>query len=501
MGHGARMTADMSPHEAADAWLAAIVRSSDDAIIGKTLDGIVTAWNPAAERIFGYREAEMIGQSIMRIIPEDRASEEEKILESIRRGETVDHLETVRVTKGGRRVDISLTSSPIRDVQGRIIGASKIARDITERTRAAAAVHRSEAQTDAIFDAASDAILIVDQTGTITSANRKSEEMFGYPREALLGQLLEMLLPERLRSRHIGHRASYFQNPHARPMGRGLDLVARRGDGTEFPVEISLSYIDTDDGLRALAFVTDISQRQVMERAARQADRLAALGRLSAGIAHEVNNPIGIISSRIEIMLLDAEAQPLPGTVTEDLKVLHRHAQRVARIAHGLLSFARASSIEQVPVDLNQVVEETLLLMEKDLGKRGIAISRSLTANLPPVQGDSNALQQVMMNLLTNAADALGSGGEISLETRSVSGVEGGVRLTVRDTGPGISPEILPRIFDPFYTTKSEGTGLGLSISYSIVREHKGTIDVESLPGKGTVFILTFPSVGRTGRS
>jgi two-component system, NtrC family, sensor kinase len=284
-------------------------------------------------------------------------------------------------------------------------------------------------------------------------------------------------------------------------MGRGLDLVARRADGTEFPVEISLSYIETEDGLRALAFVTDITQRQVMERAARQADRLAALGRLSAGIAHEVNNPIGIISSRIEIMLLDAEAQPLPGTVMEDLKVLHRHAQRVARIAHGLLSFARASSIEQFPVDLNQVVEETLLLMEKDLGKRGIAISRSLTAGLPPVHGDSNALQQVMVNLLANAADALGSGGEISLETRLVSGDEGGVRLTVRDTGPGISPEILPRIFDPFYTTKSEGTGLGLSISYSIVREHKGTIDVESLPGKGTIFVLTFPAVGRDVQS
>ena len=407
------MTPDMSPHKYADAWLAAIVRSSDDAIISKTLEGIVTSWNPAAERIFGYGEAEMIGQSITCIIPEERTAEEEQILERIRRGETVEHLETVRVTKDGRKIDISLTSSPIRDAQGRIIGASKIARDITERTRAAAAVHRSQAHTHAIFEAASEAILIVDERGTITSANRKSEETFGYPREALLGRTLEMLLPERLRSQHIGHRASYFQNPHARPMGRGLDLVARRGDGTEFPVEISLSYIETEDGLRALAFITDITERQVMERAARQADRLAALGRLSAGIAHEVNNPIGIISSRIEIMLLDAEAQPLPGTVIEDLKVLHRHAQRVARIAHGLLSFARASPIEQVPVDLNQVVEETLLLMEKDLGKRGIAISRSLTAGLPAVQGDSNALQQVMMNLLANAADALGSGAGI----------------------------------------------------------------------------------------
>src|SRR4029450_4503415 len=270
---------------------------------------------------------------------------------------------------------------------------------------------------------------------------------------------------------------------------------------SEFPVEISLSYMETEDGLRALAFVTDITRRQAMERAARQAERLSALGRLSAGIAHEVNNPIGIISSRIEIMLLDAEAQPLPGTVMEDLKVLHRHAQRVARIAHGLLSFARVSAIEQVPVDLNQVVEETLLLMEKDLVKRGIAIRRSLAANLPTVQGDSSALQQVMMNLLSNAGDALGSGGALSLETRPVSGDEGAIRLTVHDTGPGMSPEILPKIFDPFYTTKSDGTGLGLSISYSIVREHKGTIDVESLPGKGTIFVLTFPGAGREGRA
>jgi signal transduction histidine kinase len=180
--------------------------------------------------------------------------------------------------------------------------------------------------------------------------------------------------------------------------------------------------------------------------------------------------------------------------VTEDLKVLHRHAQRVARIAHGLLSFAREGSVERGPVDLNQIVEETLLLMEREVGKSGVAIRQALTPNLAPIYGDGNALQQVVMNLLTNARDAVGSGGEISLATDSVPGRPDTARLTVRDTGPGISPDVLPRIFDPFYTTKVEGTGLGLSISYGIVRDHKGTIDVESSPGRGTTFILTFPT-------
>lgn len=492
------MTADTRPSRDSAAWLAAIVECSDDAIVGKTLDGIVTSWNRAAERIFGYTAAEMVGAPITRIIPEERWPEEAEVLRRLQAGEVIERFETNRVTKGGDRIDISLTVSPIKDAAGRIIGASKIARDITERKRSAAAVHRSEAQSQAIFDAASEAIVIVDGTGTIESVNRKAEEMFGYSPRALLGRPLEILLPEGARARHVGHRVAYFQEPRNRSMGQGLDLVGQRQDGTEFPVEISLSHFETPSGRRAVAFVTDITQRQAMERAARQAERLSALGRLAAGIAHEVNNPIGVISSRIEIMLLDAEAQPLPGKVTDDLKVLHRHAQRVARIAQGLLSFARESSGEWELVSLNQVVEETLLLLEKELARADIAIRRALAPRLPMIHGNVNALQQVVMNLLTNAREALDRGGEISLETNQAPERPEVVRLIVSDTGPGISRDVLPRIFDPFYTTKPEGTGLGLSISYGIVRDHKGTIDIESSPGRGASFVLTFPSTGET---
>ncbi len=489
----------MTPHDEIAARLAAFVESSDDAIIGKTLDGVITSWNPAAERMFGYTTAEAVGQPITLIIPEDLRREEEDVLARIRRGEGVEHFETVRVTRNARRLNISLTVSPIRNAAGQVVGASTIARDVTERKRAAEALLRSDTQARAILEAASEGIVIIDQSGVIVSVNRKTEEMFGYPREALLGQPLELLMPERLRSRHAGHRAAYFLDPHVRPMGRGLDLVARRRDGTEFPVEISLTYVQTENGLQGLAFVTDITQRQSLERVTRQAERLAALGRLSAGIAHELNNPIGIISSRIEIMLLDAESQPLPAEVTEDLRVLHRNAQRVARIAQGLLSFARQSSGERGPVDLNHLVEETLLLIEKQLITNGITIERALAPVLPPVLGDSNALQQVVLNLLTNARDALAGGGKIAVETSVIPGRPVEARLTVRDTGAGIPPELLPKIFDPFFTTKSEGTGLGLSISYGIVRDHQGTVDVQSQPGQGTTFILTFPTIAEGG--
>jgi two-component system NtrC family sensor kinase len=193
-------------------------------------------------------------------------------------------------------------------------------------------------------------------------------------------------------------------------------------------------------------------------------------------------------------MLLDAEPKALPEDVVEDLRVIHRHAQRVARIAQGLLSFARSSSGQPGRVDLNRVVDETLLLVEKTMVKDGVQIQRALARDLPPIWGDASALQQVVMNLLTNARDAVKGAGEISIETSATPEAPGGVRLIVRDTGPGIPPEVLPRIFDPFFTTKAEGTGLGLSISYGIVRDHRGTVDVQSAPGEGTTFVLTFRS-------
>jgi signal transduction histidine kinase len=237
-------------------------------------------------------------------------------------------------------------------------------------------------------------------------------------------------------------------------------------------------------------------QRIAMEQVARRAEKLAALGTLAAGLAHELNNPIGIMSSRIELMLREGAA--LPAEVRDDLTVLHRMAQRVARITEGLLSFARQSSGERMPVDLNHIVEETLFLAERHMTEEGVRFVTTLAPRLPPILGDANTLQQVVLNLITNARDAVGGHGEVRIETRVRYGRRNAVVLVVTDTGEGIRPEDIPRIFDPFFSTKAQGTGLGLSITDGIVREHQGTIDVESVLGQGTRFILAFPALVTT---
>jgi hypothetical protein len=358
----------------------------------------------------------------------------------------------------------------------------------------------------ALLESASEGIILIDARGRIRLVNRAAERMFGYARAELLDHGLEMLLPEGARPAHVGHRTGYFAGPRVRPMGLGIDLAGRRKDGVEFPVEISLSYVETAAGMLAMAFITDITERKRAEAELRrqretlyQTEKMAALGTLSAGIAHEMNNPLGIITTRIEVMLLEAEGQHLPAEVIEDLQVLHRASQRVARIAASLRSFARQSPGELGAVDLNAVVEETLLLMQKPLATDNIRVFTTLAGNLPPLRGDANALHQVLMNLITNAREAMmAAGGEIRVETATAPDNSGLIRLVVADTGPGIPDETLSKIFDPFFTTKRSGTGLGLSVTYGIVQDHGGQVDVQSAPGRGTTFTLTFPAMATT---
>ena len=400
-------------------------------------------------------------------------------------------------------VELANSAIQIAVLIGTAIAVGLLA-DIEERERLEVAALNLEVRTREQFirnvvESLQDGLVALDREGRVQAWNRTMEERYEIKVQEVLGKPFLDINP------------NWRREGLAEPMERLL-----RGEIEEFSLEgvehetlrkgrviLNVRGNLVRENLvpsGAVLLIEDITQRVALERSARQAEKLAALGTLSAGLVHELNNPIGIISSRIELMLREAQERPLPPEVREDLAVLHRHSQRVARIARGLLSFARQSPGDRRLLDLNQIVEDTLLLLEKQVSKEGITVRRSMAPDLPPMEGDPNALQQVVLNLLTNARDAMDDGGEIRIETGTAPGRPGWLRLVVSDNGPGIPLEHLPKIFDPFYTTKADGTGLGLSISYGIVREHQGTIDVQSQPGKGTTFVLAFPALASGGR-
>jgi len=480
---------EVAQHEQTRSLLVSLVRSSEDAVIVLGLDGRILNWNPRSEQLFGPTQLEMMGQPIEAVLKRTSLDVAEA-LARVQSERTTEHVEADHAGPSGR-VRLLFTIFPIRDVDQVVVGISLLGRDITARTQAVEALRRSEATSRAFLESASDGILVVDTTGRILLVNAKTEELFGYSRAELIGQPVELLVPPRHRHLHIAHREGYLKAPRARSMGKGLDLAGMKKSGSEFPVEISLSYVTTDEGTRTIAFVTDISERLAYQRAARQSDKLAALGTLSAGIAHEINNPIGIITSRVEVMMLEASDTLSPET-RKDFEVILHHARRVANITQGLLSFARQSTGRRGPVALNRVVEEVVQLVQKDMSRSHVTVSTTLAQDLPMIIADANAIEQVLLNLLTNARSAMPNGGSIMIETASIEDGKS-IRLAVRDTGSGISPAVLPKIFDPFFTTRSEGTGLGLSISHGIMEDHRGSIEVSSELGKGTVFTLTFP--------
>jgi PAS domain S-box-containing protein len=356
-----------------------------------------------------------------------------------------------------------------------------------------------------LIEGANALIVAVDVTGSITAFNAAAERLTGHRREEVLGQdWVDMMVPVPRRAELRGAFATFLST------GAPLELEGQviGTDGEPRAIAWRFSHLRADDAVvGVVAFGIDVSERlraeaerHALAQAARRSEKLAALGTLAAGLAHELNNPIGIMSSRIELMLLEGGAG-LPEEVREDLQVLHRQTQRVARITQGLLTFARRSSGERGPVDLNHIVRETLLLAERQIAKGGVELTVDLARDLPAVLGDADTLQQVVLNLVTNARDAVvAAGGEIRIITRRRQGQPSIVELVVADTGPGIAPEDIARIFDPFFTTKPTGTGLGLSITHGIVREHGGTIDVESAPGRGSRFILSFPALVPTLR-
>jgi len=484
-------------HSERERLFSAVVESSNDAIITKKLDGTITAWNPAAEHLFGYTAAEAIGRHIDLIVPPERLEELHDILTRVGLGETVAHHETLRVTRDGRLLTVSLSISPLRSLSGEIIGASKIARDITESKSTQAALTQEIEERQRIFETSQDLILVTDTKGTFVQVSPSSMTILGLnPDEMIEHSAMEFIHPDDLESTRqemrLARRGHLMRNFETR-------YVHKDGHA------VNLSWMGTwSEPVRRHFFVgRDLTEKQTAEAQIRQAQKMDAVGQLTGGVAHDFNNILTVITGTIGIL---ADALAHDPQLSAIAKMIDDAAERGASLTKHLLAFARRQPLQPREIDVNKLVFETIKLLRPTLGEQ-IQINPLLAENASAALVDPNQLTTAILNLALNARDAMPSGGKLVIETGNVyldedyaamnRDVTIGhyVMIAVSDTGTGIPAANLERVFDPFFTTKEvgKGTGLGLSMVFGFVKQSNGHIKIYSEEGHGTTVKIYLP--------
>ncbi|THD70469.1 MAG: PAS domain S-box protein [Bradyrhizobium sp.] len=485
----------------------AAVESSDDAIVTETLDGVITGWNHAAERLFGFTPEEAIGKSINIVVPNELRDEVLDILGRIKLGEKVAHHETVRTNKGGQRIDISLSVSPVKSQSGAIIGAAKVARDISARKKTQEALLESEQMAQAIIDTALDAFVQLDEAGTIMRWNSKAESMFGWSSQEAVGQnLRDLIIPAAGRAANSKRLAQFLRESQTGNRGKRYEAPSLRRDGLEIKTEISLTSLRRRDGYTINGFIRDVTDKLAAEEQLRHAQKMESVGELTGGIAHDFNNMLTVVTSTVDIL---ADAVADKPNLAAIVKLISEAADRGAELTGHLLAFARKQPLRPRETDVNALIVESAKLMRPALGEQ-IEIESIFSNDAWPTLVDPSQLSSALMNLALNARDTMPSGGKLTLETRNVildqsyaaanSEVQPGnyLMIAVSDTGAGIPEAIRDKVFEPFFTTKEigKGTGLGLSMVYGFVKQSNGHIKIYSEEGHGTTFRIYLPQSG-----
>jgi two-component system CheB/CheR fusion protein len=485
--------------------LAAIVASSDDAIIFKDLNGIIKTWNKGAERIFGYTANEAVGKPVTILIPEDHLNEEPDILNRIRQGERVDHYETIRRRKDGQLVHISLTVSPVKDDDGNIIGASKIARDITEHKRAELVIR----QQASLFNQAYDAMLVWQWEGSITFWNRGAERMYGYPREEAIGRVSHKLLNTQTDGGIGQALASLARNgvwegelQHTSRDGQPITVESRmvlvREPSQSYVLEANRDITARKSSEQKLAesFVRKKTAREMAEAAVRAKDGFLAM------LSHELRTPL----NPVLLIASDCATNPeVPVEMRDYFQTILTSVETEVRLIDDLLDLSRIShgklKLNLVDVDTHDILEQAMETVRNQMESKAIRLNLNLKAERDRVFADPVRLQQVFWNILKNAAKFTPAGGSVTAETQSPNGGDKLI-LKISDTGIGMTPEELNRIFSAFaqgdhIADKSSdfgGLGLGLAISKKLVELHAGHIQATSEGrNKGSLFTIELP--------
>lgn len=470
-----------------------------DAMVATDTDGRVCLWNQAAQRDFGYSADEAAGRLLAElIVPRELHDDEAAFRRDALDGLAMRH-EVMRHRKDGVPLYVNCSASALRDPQGRVSYLVCHLSDVT-RHRARRDAEFVHARFQAVLDRAPDAIVIVNGTGRIVLFNAQACTMFGHEVAAVLGEPIEMLLPERLQRSHLGQRTGYLGAPRMRAMGEGRELHGRRANGEEFPVEISLSPVETEAGRLVMSAIRDISERKRFERALQEKNvelerASRAKDRFLATMSHELRTPLNAIIGFTGLMLMKLPG-PLTAEQEKQLGLVQSSGKHLLSLINDLLDLAKieSGSVELLlePVACEPVLDEVVQTLKPTADAKGLWLRVDGNGTLPAVQADRRALQQILINLTGNALKFTAEGGV----TITLSESGGRVAIAVHDTGIGISAEDRTRLFGAFTQVgqargrRTEGTGLGLHLSVKLAELMGGRIAVDSEPGRGSVFTL-----------
>ena len=468
--------------------LAAVVESSEDAIITQSLDGTIETWNRGAERMFGYSAREAVGRPVSILVPPERLGEEDTAIDRIRRGDPVRHFETERISKNGLRIPVSVTISPVLTPTGEIYGISRIARDLTERR----ALERNASHLAAIVNSAEDAIASKDINGIVQTWNKAAERMFGYTAEEMIGHSIRTIIPP--------ERWHEEDEVLARiRSGRGIEhfeTVRQRKDGSLIEISLSVSPIKTTTGaiIGASKIARDITTQRRLMREAEEANRVK--DEFLAMLSHELRTPLNAVLGYTRML---REGQLGPDRRERAIDTIERNANLLAQLVADVLDVSSIVTgkvrLNMTSCDLTTLVQAATDVVRPTADAKGIALR--VDAPRTPVRAmcDGERLQQVFWNLLSNAVKFTPSG-VVSIALQNSGGR---AKVTVTDTGVGIPAKSLPFIFQRFWQGETAahrvgGLGLGLALARHFVELHGGTIQAASEgEGKGATFTVTFP--------
>jgi len=468
--------------------LANIIENAGDAIITVDIIGNIVSWNKTAEQMFHFVEPFAFHKPLSSLLNTNSARMT-KLIDRVTQGETIRD-EEIECVCERTRVDTLFTFSPIRDAPGKVIGISCFAKDITERRNLENQLERDKEFIHQLIENANALIAAADEKGKIVIFNRLFEEVSGYTKEEALGQdPLELLIPKEYRE-SVAQKVGKIRGN--KPLLE-IEIPILSKDGRMLTVTWNAAAVNLPSGHAAVVVVgQDVSEQKKMQEELIQSKKLISIGELVSGVAHELNNPLTIIMGYSQLLISERELLEKHRVMAN--KVLDA-ATRSKRIVENLLAFARKKKLQKEQININEILESTLLLREHNLAVNNITLVRSYEENLPQVFADAHQLQQVFLNLINNAFDAMFEahrGGTLEVKTFRKNET---LFIEMTDTGPGVPESIQEKIFDPFFTTKEvgKGTGLGMSLSYGIIKEHGGRIYLDKTHQPGARFIIELP--------